>query len=257
VTKDAVATGADLVAYGPFSISNYLKQPYNSDLDFGTGDFCWMFWLKGDGNIDNDNYIFSRSPSSSFSGAVQYAYIVGSTDKLRWRISDDGDSTREQLETSVTISSSWQHICLVRRSSTFYLYYNGSLDKSTAVSNASGSLSNTSAELLLGNHPSLGSSLEGNDISLGLFRASATAPSPEQIKKIYEDEKMLFQENAQATLYGSSDSVTALAYDDDTNLLHAGTSAGRSVFSGLRRVDNTTDAVGSAISASNGMVADD
>ena len=74
---------------------------------------------------------------------------------------------------------------------------------------------------------------------------------------MYNDEKYLFQENAKATLYGSSDAVTALAYDDDTELLHAGTSAGRSVFQGLRRIDNTTDAVGAAISASNGMVAED
>ena len=68
---------------------------------------------------------------------------------------------------------------------------------------------------------------------------------------------MLFQENAQATLYGSSDAVTALAYDDTTELLHVGTSAGRSDFQGLRRVNNTTTAVGSAISASNGLIADD
>jgi len=40
-------------------------------------------------------------------------------------------------------------------------------------------------------------------------------------------------------------------------LLHVGTSGGRSVFQGLRRVDNTTDAVGAAISASNGLVAED
>jgi hypothetical protein len=93
--------------------------------------------------------------------------------------------------------------------------------------------------------------------SLALFRASATAPSPEQIAKIYEDEKVLFQENAQATLYGSSDAVTALAYDDTTNILSVGTSAGRSDFQGLRRVNNTTNAVGAAISASNGMIVEE
>jgi hypothetical protein len=93
--------------------------------------------------------------------------------------------------------------------------------------------------------------------SLCLSRISATAPTAEQIKKMYNDEKHLFQENAKATLYGTSDSVTALAYDDSTELLHVGTSAGRSVFQGLRRVDNTTDAVGAAISASNGLVAED
>ena len=74
---------------------------------------------------------------------------------------------------------------------------------------------------------------------------------------MYRDEKHLFQENAKATLYGSSDAVTALAYDDDTELLHAGTSAGRSVFQGLRRVDNTTDAVTTAISAHKGLVVED
>ena len=74
---------------------------------------------------------------------------------------------------------------------------------------------------------------------------------------MYNDEKYLFQEGAQATLYGTSDAVTALAYDDDTELLHAGTSAGRSVFQGLRRVSNTTDAVGVAISASNDLVVEE
>ena len=74
---------------------------------------------------------------------------------------------------------------------------------------------------------------------------------------MYNDEKHLFQENAKATLYGSSDAVTALAYDDAIELLHVGTSAGRSVFQGLNRVDNTTDAVGTAISASNGFIVED
>ena len=35
ITKSAVATGADLVAYSNFSTSNYLLQPLNSDLAFG------------------------------------------------------------------------------------------------------------------------------------------------------------------------------------------------------------------------------
>ena len=93
--------------------------------------------------------------------------------------------------------------------------------------------------------------------SLALLRVSGTILTQEQIKKIYNDEKLLFQPNAKATLYGSSNAVTALAHDDSTDLLHAGTSAGRSVFQGLIRIDNTTDAVGAAISASNGMVAED
>lgn len=93
--------------------------------------------------------------------------------------------------------------------------------------------------------------------SHALLRISATIPTPDQIRKIYEDEKVLFQENAACTIYGSSSQVRALAHDPDTGLLHVGTSAGRSVFQGLRRVDNTTNAVLTAISASNGMVIDE
>ena len=46
VTKSAVATGADLVGYSGFGNGNYLKQPYNSDLDFGTGTFSITTWAK-------------------------------------------------------------------------------------------------------------------------------------------------------------------------------------------------------------------
>ena len=80
--------------------------------------------------------------------------------------------------------------------------------------------------------------------------------SPEQVKKMYDDEKHLFVENAKCTLYGSSDAVTALAYDEDTELLHVGTSAGRSDFQGLRRINNTTTAVTTAISASDELIAE-
>jgi hypothetical protein len=115
-------------------------------------------------------------------------------------------------------------------------------------------LSNTSAKLWIGERPNISRPMVG---SLSLMRWTATAPTPEQIKKIYKDEKVLFQENAKATLYGTSDSVTGFSYDDDTELLHAGTSAGRSVFQGLRRIDNTTDGVTTAISAVNGMVVEE
>ena len=81
------------------------------------------------------------------------------------------------------------------------------------------------------------------------MRIGAGAISREQIKKVYDDEKFLFHENAKATLYGSSDAVTALAYDEVTDQLHVGTSAGRSDFQGLRRINNTTTAVTTAISA--------
>ena len=44
------------------------------------------------------------------------------------------------------------------------------------------------------------------------------------------------------------------AFDDDTDLLHVGTSSGRSDFQGLRRINNTTTAVTTAITAQNEFI---
>ena len=59
ITKSAVATGAELVSYSGWSSSNYLIQPYNSDLDFGTGDWCYMFWYNPN-DAESGDVIFSR-----------------------------------------------------------------------------------------------------------------------------------------------------------------------------------------------------
>ena len=48
ITKSPVATGAELVAYSNWNITsgNYLEQPYNSDLNFGTGDYYISVWVR-------------------------------------------------------------------------------------------------------------------------------------------------------------------------------------------------------------------
>ena len=46
VTKSAVATGADLVAYSGFSNNNYFLQPHNTDMQTGTGSFSVTAWFN-------------------------------------------------------------------------------------------------------------------------------------------------------------------------------------------------------------------
>ena len=91
---------------------------------------------------------------------------------------------------------------------------------------------------------------------LALVRHSASVPSPEQVKKMYDDENDLFVENAKCTVYGSSNAVTSVAFDDSNDIIHVGTSAGRSDFRGITRINNTTTAVTTAISASDEFVAE-
>ena len=150
----------------------------------------------------------------------------------------------------------WSQLAFVRSGSTVTFYQDGYSIRSWTDST---NYTNSGANLRVGGL-SLGSSIADNSypadgVDFALFRAGASAPSAEQIKKIYEDEKHLFQENAKATLYGSSDAVTALAYDEVTDRLHVGTSSGRSDFRGLRRINNTTAAVTTAISAYDGLIA--
>jgi hypothetical protein len=245
VTKTPVATGADLVAYSGFGTSAYLQQPYNSDLDFGTGDFCYQFWEKHSQPPSSADWIISWDRDATS------AWVLIGTVATGMRFEVAGSSFVDVTPPLGT----WNCWHFIRRGGVCYVYLNGK-QQASFVSTHNLNASARGAGLRVGKIDYTGS----NDYwkgSVALVRISGTAPSPEQIKKIYEDEKVLFQENAQATLYGSSDAVTALAYDDTTELLHVGTSAGRSDFQGLRRVDNTTDAVGAAISASNGLVAED
>ena len=46
VTRSSVATGSSLVGYSGFSSANYLQQPYNEKLEFGTGEFSTSAWVN-------------------------------------------------------------------------------------------------------------------------------------------------------------------------------------------------------------------
>jgi hypothetical protein len=249
VTKDPVATGADLVAYSGFSASNYLEQPYNADM---ASVKCVYGW-------------FDMTTSSSSQVAAAWAN-AGETDSYFLVLPVSGSTGKPYIKyfdgtgtwvsiVDLDIRGSRRFIVWVMDQANEELrtYVDGVLLVTTAMSGAA-TLTATDQVLRVGKGQVAGGPMLG---AMSLLRVSASIPTAEQIAKIYEDEKVLFQENAQATLYGDSDAVTALAYDDSTNLLHVGTSEGRSVFQGLRRVDNTTTAVGAAISASGGLVADE
>ena len=245
VTKSAVATGADLVGYSfSSSNSNYLQQPYNSDLDFGTNAFSITAWLK----IETDNTCVAIDKSLQTGSQTNRFTVYYDHNANDFRFYDSVGT----IDSSDVVLDKWYHVVIVKDGTGGgKLYLNGELD---AVSTAlTGNNSNSSHKLVIGNGYNYTYAWNG---SIALVRISETIPSAEQVSKMYEDEKVLFQENAKATLYGSSDAVTALGYDEDTELLHVGTSAGRSDFQGLRRINNTTTAVTTAISASDDLIAE-
>ena len=179
---------------------------------------------------------------------------VGGAGNIRFVIkhTDGSSATVLNSGTQGYNNGVWNHYVGVRRSNnSMELYLNGELSGSTTTTY---SVTNSSSILDIG---SVGTVANGaSNTFLSLVRISGSAPSAEQIKKMYYDEKCLFHENAKCALYGTSNNITAIAYDDTSNILHAGTSSGRSDFLGLNRINNTTTAVTTAISASDGFVAE-
>ena len=69
----------------------------------------------------------------------------------------------------------------------------------------------------------------------------------------------MFQPNAKCTIQGfgassTHDTVKAAEYDDSTGIMHVGNAQGRSDFRGLIRINSTTDAINSSLSASGGVI---
>ena len=254
VTKTAVATGAELVGYSGFSTSNYLQQPNNSDFEFGTGNWSMTGWISQTGTASTQHPIQLGLTTGSSSEISILRQTSSGAMLLGFRVRGDSGSYAANPVGGLINPNVWTHFVLTKSGSQLLWYINGKLLHSAASSTV-GNIGFSSSDILRIGHGA--STVTADVMKLALLRISATAPSLEQIKKMYNDEKHLFATNAKATIYGTSNNTSAIAYDDSTELLHVGTSAGRSEFQGLNRVNNTTDAVGTAISASNGFIVEE
>jgi hypothetical protein len=113
ITKTAVATGADLVAYSGFSTANYLEQPYNSDLDFGTGDFSVSCWVKQASSASER--IMDRE------GGINDNYIIVYTSNGAISVSTKDGGSSINLSAPTSPFGVWQLITIVRSSGILYL----------------------------------------------------------------------------------------------------------------------------------------
>tara|TARA_B110000977_G_scaffold23754_1_gene28694 strand:+ start:1026 stop:3518 length:2493 start_codon:yes stop_codon:yes gene_type:complete len=257
IRKVPVAPGSDLCAYTGFTAgdpgANRLERPYSADLAFGTGDFSVQLWLKDVADGDDIIGLGNRADN------LAWNFYQDAGGGLRVHVSDDGNNYINIFEHQFGDNQgivAWTHVCFFRKAGTFHLAINGIVTKTNDAQIALDLYANISQTLMIGSGSTNHTTNSAMKVSL-LRISKGSSPSPDQIAKMYYEEKALFLPNAKATLYGVSDNLTAADYDDDTQLLHAGTSSGRSVFRGLRRIDNTTEAVGSSISASNGMVSEE
>ena len=257
ITKTPVATGAELMGYSGFAAYDGLVQLYTSDLEPNTGDYSVALWFKASATT-NEQTLLRRFGNPTVTGGFLLR-MVSSSSGIQWYTRDTSSNVGEITTTNALDDDVWHQIVGTRTGATMSLYIDGEL-YDTELTSADSHDAGTTAKLHVGveNTANIGEFANPASVTtMSLVRYSLSAPSHQQVKKMYDDEKMLFQENAKASLYGTSDEVRALSYDKDTELLHVGTNAGRSLFQGVNRVDNTTNAISTAISTSNGLVAEE
>ena len=253
LTRAKCATGSDLSCVSGFSSSNYARI-INASLNAGNPlDITLMGWIKLT-DISGYSYLCSIGTGSANMGIAVHASDSTNGGKPYFY-----DSTHGSLQGVKGINDGeWHHVCGVFSCSSNrkILYVDGVRSGGVvAPSNVNYSDLDTIAvgHWCGANGTEVNHSCTG---SLALVKLGQTDLTDQQIKRIYEDEKKLFQPNAKAFLYGSSSGVTAIGYDEKKEIYHVGTSSGRSDFSGLSRINNTTTAVTTAISAYDGLIAE-
>jgi hypothetical protein len=269
VPEEYVAPNAELVAYGPFDNGKYIRVPYTAELNVGSSDYCVMGWVRSTLTSGYSDIIsYGNTGDVGYGSSEPGSWFIQLHPSYGWNwytntpngTSSSGWSKHQNNGVNYNGTNQWYFITVVRSGDTITSYENGkfigSTSSSTIASTWNPSSNLADMQVRIGwqgtayNYPA-------TTEQIALWRVSKTAPTAAQIEKIYNDEKQLFMPNAKASLYGSNAAAYGVAYDMDTDLLHVGADYGRSTFDGLRRIDNTTEGVGTVMSASNGLVAEE
>lgn len=245
VVRSPVAAGADLMACSGFSGANYLEQPYNSALDVGTGDLCIMGWINP--ASDNQAIISYENDTAGVGWTIDRSSGV-----LRLYTGRGGQNKAYSF--GALNPGAWQFFCVYRSAGYWFGGVNGEMTPTGII--GANDIFVPDSVLRIGKQTLIsGGAWTG---SIAMIRASATAPSADQIRRIYEDEKALFQADAfcaAGVFY--KETIKAVAHDPTSGLLHVGgvgAGGGRASFKGLRRVSKSTTPVATAIAACGDLV---
>ncbi|UOA14538.1 LamG domain-containing protein [Sulfitobacter dubius] len=233
IARTPVAGGAELVGYSSSSANNYLTSDFEGDYS-GHSTFSMIAWYYG--APGSSFWSWYEAPGGGTSSEFLTAYMDIGTGAFRllWQARL---SIMQPTDATPSVGR-WSQIALNFHGGSVTVYQDGRF-----VGTYSNIPNYDLHELRI--RPSSGG-------KVALLRIGATAPTPEQIAKIYRDEKKLFQPGAACTLYGDSDAVTALAHDDTKGLDLVGTSDGLSRFKGLLRVSHDATPITTTIAAGAG-----
>jgi hypothetical protein len=262
-TREPVNEGCDLQCWSGFTNTDFFVQPARDFLNYDNGNFWYSIWLYPN-NSDNGDVIFTRDGVAGGNNGRFMCYF--NDDRVRIDMTEYGGSSYHGITTNqarMRQKKEWIHLVFVRRDSKLEFYINGELDKSTTLNSISdgtqsGNQSSGIGAVMIGANPNSGNPLDKGRVALfKTGRGNNYTIYAEQIKQWYADELPMFAPHAKSSVYGSTNNVVSLSYDQNTDILHAGTSSGRSEFSGLVRINNTNYPITLDVSASGGVVAEE
>jgi len=225
IVKESVAAGAELVGYSGFAAGNYLEQAPNTELDFGTGDFYVMCWVK---QTTLGTRVFTDRQNGSYDDRL--SLYVEAANGLAFNAG--GAAVSEGASSPLGF---YQLAVGIRESGTIKLYVDGSF------------ISSTSGALTVSGNYSFRVGLDGagsnpaTDSEIALVRVGAGAPTAQQIKEIYDAELPLFQPNAKCLLQNGDSNIKALDYDESTGILKVCDAVGTTSFKGLQAISSDTE----------------
>ena len=249
INNAPVRTGAELQGFSGFSGSNHLTRA-NSTFNYGNpGKICLMGWQRLT-NVSDYSYMGVAVTSS----AVRCGLSINRTGTnnpgtVYWY-------TDEALQSNYRVDDGYWHFTVgILDNQLSQIYIDGELVAQNTSATAR-DLSSTVYHAVGHYTPNLNPDRAYHHSGdLALVRFSNSSPTAEEIKKIYDQEKHMFEEYAAVTMSGNSSTITGRDYDSKTGIYSYGSSAARSDFKGLCRINNTTLATPSGcLSAHDGLI---
>jgi len=232
VTETVNAGGVN--TYGATSAVDYFEEPTSADWNnIGTGDFWFDMWATGNLQF---NSLFELG---NIGGDHVTAYISSGSSAVTFRVKKGAAANYDSLSGFSSSDTAWQKLSFIRDAGVLYIYINGSMVKSFAVAT---DISIPTATLRIGNATSAWSTGYNN---MALFKVGLTAPSAEQVKFMYDQEKQLFGTDSKALLTASA--VTDSEYLKSSGICAVETAGAYDYLKGLEVLhrgiakDDTTD----------------
>lgn len=236
LTKSAVASAAELVAYSGFSAANYLQESYSADLDFGTGEWSCSALV----NVPTGNAAAGTIASRAHSSGAYITLGIDATNKLT-ATAFDGTTARIVTTSVAYNTAAWLKVrASYTIDGTLAILVN-SVEAAATRGNPLLTLNNSNAVLTIGNSYALDAPFPG---SIALLKFSATVPTTEQSAWMYEQEKQMFRGGAQVCLPDSG-VIVDMTYNDATDKWIAISATNESEWAGLVRTSVTPVPAGS------------